>query len=164
MRIVALLFPFLCITGALADPVREIEITSTPPRDGQLIMDVRLTPGQTAQYEKLTFECVLRQEFPSEATHRKRELNIHEPAAFTYRRKDVKMVEDLDTHINFKVPISFDRLVEIYGQTTFNTNFPVTVSRVVISAMSKALSWSYDIPANGVHRPPFPNKTASSLP
>lgn len=164
MRIVALLLPFLCLTGALADPVREIEITATPPRDGQLIMDVRLTPGQTAHYDKMTFDCVLRQEFPSEATHGNREKAVHEPASFTYRRKDVKMVEDLDTHISFKVPVGIDRLVEMYGLTTFNTNFPVTVSRVVISAASKAFSWSYDIPASGVHKPPFQNKTASSVP
>lgn len=164
MRIAALLLPFLFLTRAMADPVREIEITSTPPKDGLLIVDVRITPGQTAQYERMTFDCVLRQEFPSEATHLKRETKVHEPAFFTYRRKDIKMVEDLDTHISFKVPVSIGRLMEIYGITTFNTNFPVSVSRIVISASSKTLSWTYDIPANGVHKPPFPNKTASSLP
>lgn len=148
---------FLLACGACAEPVREVEITSNPPENGQQILNVRITPGQTVTYEKITIDCVLHQEFPSESTHKNREIKIHEPAVFTHRRKDVKMVEELDVNISFRVPVGMNRLMEIYGMTAFNTNYPVTVSRMIISATSKGGSWSYEIPASGAHKPPFPS-------
>ncbi len=145
-----------------AEPVREVEITSTPLDKGQQILNIRFTPGLTVQYEKITIDCVLHQEFPSEATHKAGGIKIHEPATFTYRRKDVRMVEDLDTHISFRVPTGMDRLMEMYGPTAFNTNFPVCVSRVIISASSTSTTWSCELPASGTHKPPFkkPSPTA----
>lgn len=156
MRSVA---PVLTVTllavAALADPVREIEITPNPPEKDQQILNIRFTPGETVEYEKVTFDCVFHQEFPSEATFKTNSLTVHEPATFTYRRKDVKMVEDLDTHISFRVPLGLDVLVEKYGQTTFNTNYPVSISKIVITASGKACTWSCELPATGLHKPPF---------
>lgn len=147
----------LTLATAGAEPVREIEITSNPPdpATGQQLFNVRLTPDETAEYERISFDCVLRQAFTDQATHTKSSMKIHEPAVFTYRRKDVKMVQDLDTHISFRIPVGHQRLQEIFGQTAFNTNYPVTVDRMVITTSGPQLSWTNEVPASGVHRPPF---------
>lgn len=155
---IAITLGFVSCHIALAEPVREIEITSTPPENGQQTFTVRFTPDETAEYDKVSFDCILQQVFTNEATHQAKGLKIHEPGVFTYRRKDVKMVTDLDAHISFRVPVSLDRLQEIYGQTAFNTNHPVTVARMVITASGPQLNWSCEIPASGIHRPPFPTK------
>jgi hypothetical protein len=141
---------------ASADPVREVEIVPDPVQDGQQTFDVCLTPGESRTYDKLTFVCVLHQEFPKATTDQRTGLQIHEPAVFTYRRRDVKMVEDLDVHVSFKVPLSLERLKDIYGVTTFNTNYPVTVSKMTISASVKdATVWSFEVKAGGRHTPVF---------
>lgn len=161
MRMTFVALAALLGSRALAEPVREIEITAVPPENGQQILNVRFTPGQTVTYDKITLDCVLHQEFPSDATHKPKEQKVHEPVVFTYRRKDVKMVEELDVHISFRVPVGMDRLMDIYGLTAFNTNYPVTVSRVVITASAKEGAWSCEIPATGIHRPPFPAPAAN---
>jgi hypothetical protein len=157
---IAITLGFMSCCVALAEPVREIEITSTPPENGQQTFTVRFTPDETVEYEKLSFDCVLQQAFTNEATDQAKGLKIHEPGVFTYRRKDVKMVTDLDANISFRVPVSLDRLQEIYGQTAFNTNHPVRVARMVITASGPLSTWSCEIPAEGVHHPPFPVKKA----
>lgn len=158
---IAITLGFVSCHIALAEPVREIEITSTPPENGQQTFTVRFTPDETAEYDKVSFDCILQQVFTNQATHQAKGLKIHEPGVFTYRRKDVKMVTDLDAHISFRVPVSLDRLQEIYGQTAFNTNHPVTVARMVITASGPQLNWSCEIPASGIHHPPFPTKKAA---
>jgi hypothetical protein len=142
--------------ASLAEPVREVEVTPDPVRDGQQTFDVCLTPGETRTYDKLTIDCVLHQEFPKATTDQQAGTQVHEPAVFTYRRREVKMVEELDVHISFKVPMSFERLKEIYGATTFNTNYPVTVSRLVVTALVKDVKvWSFEVKAEGRQTPVF---------
>jgi hypothetical protein len=155
---IALLLGLTVWFPAHAEPVREIEITSIPPDNGQQLFTVRFTPNETLLYDKVTFECVLRQEFAEETTHQNKGTKIHEPANFTYTRKDVKMVEDLDNFISFRIPVSHPRLQDIFGPTAFNTNHPVTVARMTISASGKQATWSCEIPASGISRPPFPTK------
>ena len=157
-RIAIAAFGFLTAAfTTLAGPLTEVEITPDPVRDGQQTFDVRLTPGETRTYDKLTFDCVLHQEFPKTTTDQRSGTQIHEPAVFTYRRRDVKMVEELDVHISFQIPISLERLTEIYGATTFNTNYPVTVSRMTISAAQKNDTvWSFEFKAGGVFTPGTP--------
>lgn len=156
--VVAMIIGSTLFNTTLAEPVREIDVSSTPPENGQQTFTIRFTPDETFSCDKVTFDCTYQQAFTNEATGQKRELKTHEPGVFTYRRKDVKMVADLDNYISFRVPISLDRLVEIYGPTAFNTNHPVSVARICITASGEQTTWSCEIPASGTHRPPFPVK------
>ena len=141
---------------SLAEPVREVTIVPDPVQNGIQVFDVCLTPGETQTYDKLTFDCVLHQEFPQSTTEKRNGIQVHEPAVFTYRRNEVKMVEDLDVHVSFRVPVSIERLREIYGATTFNVNFPVSVPRMKISALvNNIVIWSFEVKAEGRHTPVF---------
>lgn len=147
------LFALSCGT-AISEPVRQVEITPDPPDNGQQVFTIRFTPGETKTYDLVTFTCVLRQEFASATTDRRTGNVVHEPESFVYRRKDLKMVDDLDCHVSFRVPVGLDRLKGIYGDTAFYTNAPVTVPRMTIAAFQKKqMIWSFEVPANGIHKP-----------
>jgi hypothetical protein len=154
-RIAAILPAFLAMTlGLSAGPISEYEITSDPVQDGMLTFDVRFTPGETHDYDKLTFDCVLHQEFPKTTTDRQSGVQVNEPAVFTYRRRDIRMVEELDVHIAFKVPVSVERLKEIFGLTAFNAKYPVTVPRIAVTAeIGGKKAWSMVCETTGVHKP-----------
>jgi hypothetical protein len=156
MRRITAVLPGVLVLAAIgvAGPVSEVEITPDPPLDGLQTFDVRFTPGETRTYDKLTFDCVLRQEFPKNTTDQRSGVQVHEPEVFTYRRRDVKMVEELDVHVAFKVPVSTDRLKEIFGLTAFNTNYPVTVPRMTITAEAGGKKvWSLVCETKGILRP-----------
>lgn len=141
---------FKCLAG----PLTEVEITPDPVQNGSQILTFRMTPGETRTYDVLVFDCVYHQEFVPKTSDRTDQKKVHEPQAFTVRRRDVKMVEDLDVNISFRVPVDLDRLKEIYGPTAFDPEHPVTISRVKISAMvSGVVVWWYEFEAKGVHRP-----------
>lgn len=138
-----------------ADPLREIEITADKPENGQQVFTVRMTPGETVQCDKLTFDCVYHQEYQSQTSDQKKKTESRDPASFTYRRKDIKLVDDLDSFVSFRVPISMQRLVDIYGESAFNTNVAVRVSKMIITAVVEDKPiWTYEVEAKGLHKPP----------
>ena len=137
-----------CLGGA----IEEVEITPDPPFDGQQVFTVRLRPATTQICDKIVFDCFLRQEFNWELTNQERRVKANE-AMFTYRRKDVKLVEDLDYYISFRVPVSMDKLINIYGVTAFRTNAPVSVTRMRISGIvGHDTVWSFETEAKGLHQ------------
>ena len=147
------MFLMACVAVAAAGPVREFEITPDPVQGDQQVFTVRITPGETRVYDKMLFECIYHQEFASQTTEAQGSKVIHEPESFTYRRRDVKLVDDLDTHISFRVPISRAKLTEMFGPTAFNTNAPVTIAHMVISAFTaEGKAWSYDLKAEGLRK------------
>lgn len=138
----------------LAGPLTEVEITPDPVQNGSQIFTLRMTPGETRTYDVLVFDCVYHQEFVPKTSDRTDRKKAHEPQAFTVRRRDVKMVEELDVNISFRVPIALDRLKEMYGPNAFDPEHPVTISRIKISAMnSGVVVWWYEFDAKGLHRP-----------
>jgi hypothetical protein len=148
-----------CLAVALAgrlvlgsEPVREIEITRDPEVRGKTIYTVRMMPSETRSYDAITFECVYHQEFPWIDTRGRKSMKVHEPVTFTHRRADIKLVNDLDAYVNFRVPTSREQLDRIYGPKVFNKEHPVTVARIKMTAVSKGEKvWSYDLEAPGKH-------------
>ncbi|MEI6563695.1 MAG: hypothetical protein WCO42_05230 [bacterium] len=145
-----------------AGPVNEIEVTPDPPRNGSQIFTLRFNPGETLTYEKLTFDCTYRQSFPSQTSDQPTGLKIIEPEVFTYRSHDVKMVENLDCHVSFRVPLDIHKLQEIYGEHSFNTNYPAVVSKIKVTASEKEnVLWSYVLKPEGLHE--FPSAVTNAV-
>ena len=141
------------VVAAAAGPLREIEITPDPVLGETQVFTVRMTPGETCLYDKMLFQCFYHQEFKSQATDTQGAKVVHEPEFFTYRRRDIKLVDDLDTHISFRVPISTAKLIDMFGLTAFNTNAPVTIAHMVISAYTnEGRAWSYDLKADELRK------------
>lgn len=148
----------LWVAGALAchaGPLSEVEITQDPVQNGSQITTVRMTPGETRLLDTLVFDCVYHQDFVSRTSDQSPSWVNHEPAVFTVRRKEVKLVEELDVNVSFRVPVAMERLVEMYGPTAFKAGTPVTVSRIRISALVKGVVlWRYEFDAKGLYRNP----------
>ena len=143
-----------CVLTGQAGPLTEVEITPDPVQNGSQIFTLRMTPGETRTIDTLVFECVYHQEFVPRTSDQSSSKIAHEPEVFTVRRKDVKMIEELDVNISFRVPISLARLTEMYGTTAFNPAIPVTVSRIRVSAVVKGdVIWRYEFDAKGLHKP-----------
>ncbi len=139
--------------AALSGPIREIEISPDPVQGGKQVFTVRIRPSETHVCERIVIECAYHQELPwvdaSGASYTK----TNEPAAFTYRRPDVRLVDDLDCFISFTVPVSLARLRETYGPTLFDPAQPITISRLRIDGISDGVAkWSYVLEARGLHR------------
>lgn len=133
--------------------LQEIEITSEPERKGKKDFTVRILPGKTHDCDKIIFECIYHQEFPWEDARGRKYTKIHEPVTFKYRRRDIKLVDDLDTYVSFRVPISMKRLATAHGRKVFNKNYPVSVARLKIKAVSgNQTRWSHELKATGVHK------------
>lgn len=149
--------------GCQAGPLTEVEITPDPVQNGSQIFTVRMTPGETRTYELLTFDCIYHQEFIPRTSDPKTQKKVHEPEVFTVRRKDVKMVEELDVNISFRVPLDLAKLQEMYGLNAFNPEHPITVSRMRISAIkSGVVVWWYEFEADGLHKPKETGAEAAS--
>jgi len=139
-----------CIANA--GPISEIEVTPDPVKNGQQIFTFRFSPAETHTYELIIFECTYRQEFPSPSSYLPVGGKIIEPATFSYRSHDVKMVDSLDCNISFRVPIDIQKLAEIYGEHLFNTNYPAVVSRIKVTAFEKeTVLWSHELKPEGLH-------------
>lgn len=138
---------------AVAGPVREIEITPDPPDGGQQIFNIRFTPGETRVYDRIVFDCVYHQEYVSQATDSAGSKLVNEQYSFTYRAKDIKLVDDLDKNIAFRVPIGLARMKEMFGLTAFTTNAPITIAQIRITAFTaEGQAWTYKLPASGLHK------------
>jgi hypothetical protein len=71
------------------------------------------------------------------------------------------MVEELDLNLSFRAPVSYARLAEAYGASTFRTNAPVVIDRLRISGeRGEARLWQQELKAPGKYeikaRPPRP--------
>ncbi|MEM4247958.1 MAG: hypothetical protein QXH80_01715 [Candidatus Nanoarchaeia archaeon] len=133
-----------------AQEIRVLEITTEPEDTGKVIYTLKITPGKTEDIDLLTFECVYHQEFPFEDSSGKKYTKIHEPESFVYKEKNVRLVEELDKDFNFRVPLDLKLLVPIYGDKTFNLNYPVTVSTIKIKATKGGKKlWEYKVKAQG---------------
>lgn len=152
------------VLGTLhAGPVSEIEVTPDPVKNGQQIFTVKFVPSQTYTYDKLVFDCTYRQEFPNPSSHQPTGTKVIEPAVFTYRTRDVKMVDSLDCNISFRVPIEVNKLLEIYGPHSFNTNYPAVVSKIKVTASDREVAlWSYELKPGGLHE--YPEATSTNKP
>jgi hypothetical protein len=138
---------------SLAEPIREAELTCEPPVGDKQIFTIRLRPGMNQECDALVFDCYYRQVFLWEMTNEPTALRVHEPEFFTYKRKNVKLVEDLDRYISFWVPAGMETLRTIYGDTAFKTNCPVSVGHIVISAIvTNTTLWTLDLGTNGVQK------------
>lgn len=138
------------LAGAVG--VKLVEVTSDPPvASGKQVWSFRFTPAQTRDYEQIVFECVLRQEYTRRGSDGSVRKVSAEPARFVHREKNVRMVEDLDKHISFWVPLGMRDIQQAYGKL-FQTNAPVTVSRFRISAIADGQeAWKIEVPNAGVH-------------
>jgi len=131
---------------------QEIEILSEPAPKGHEDYSVRFTPAKTHRCSRIVFECVYRQRFPWKRADGKRVMKIHEPARFTYTRKAVKAVNDLDVQVSFRVPVTLEHLQRIYGKKTFNAKVPVVVDRVALRGYNGTNTlWSYELTTPGKH-------------
>ena len=137
-----------------AGPLTEVEITPDPVQNGTQIITLRMTPGETETLDLLVFDCVYHQEFVAQTSDQDSRKKVHEPEVFTVRRKDVKMVEELDVNISFRVPVDMAKLSEMYGSTAFNPKYPVTISRIKVSAVrGGVVVWWYEFDAKGLYKP-----------
>jgi len=130
--------------------LREVEIKVDPEEDGKKIYSFRFMPDRTLKYDFIEFECFYRQEFPWEDVRGRKYTKIHEPVTFTYRCKNIRLVNDLDAYIHFRVPTSRKRLVKIHGEKAFNKEAPITVNRFRITGKAgKKVIWNLVLAAGG---------------
>jgi hypothetical protein len=135
---------------ALADWIRVIEIVADPVKDGERIYTFRFAPERTQDYDYISFECVYHQEIPWVNPRGEKYIKIHEPVTFTYRRKNVRLVADLDYYISFRVPFDYEDLCNRHGPNVFHANYPITVSRIKVTAVTNNVpAWSIELPSEG---------------
>lgn len=134
--------------GEMQPPfLRVAEITVDPPEKEQQVVSVRMTPGVTRNYTLLRFECVYRQEYDWTNSVGTAQRRVDEPVRFAYDRDNVKLTDDLDAYVSFKMPIGIELLRSRFGATAFRTGVPVTVPRIRIEARDgETTAWAYEVP------------------
>jgi len=127
-----------------------------PLPSGVQILQLRMTPSETATYTRILFICRLRQEFPYKGSDNKTVQRVLEPADFTHREDAVRMTAELDYYVNIRLPLQEEELVKAYGKRTFRAGIPVTVSKVRVEARDESglTLWSVDAPVGQVTRFP----------
>jgi hypothetical protein len=143
-------FAFACLLAfPMASPAqwfREVQVSSEPELNGKKDYTVKFAPQKTHDCERIVFECVYHQEFPWEDVRGKKYTKVSEPVVFTYRRLDVKFVNELDNYLSFKVPVSLPLLEEAYGPRVFNKQHPVSIPRIRIAAyVQDKPIWAYEL-------------------
>jgi hypothetical protein len=135
VRSLLFLFGFVAVAAMAIDDLREAEMTVEPePEIGKAIYTFRFLPAKTQVVEKLVFECVYRQKFMVENSRGEKFEKIHEPEVFKYERKQEKFVDELDLYLNFRIPISRERIVQAFGKNIFNEQAEIVVDRVRVTA------------------------------
>ena len=153
----AVLFALAAAVHTRAAPVKEWEIKlDEAPVSGKQVVSCRFTPGETKDYDVLIFECALRQEYVKKDSTGKERRRVVEPATFTYREQAVRMVEALDKHLSFWVPVGVEQVREAFGDTLFVADAPVTISKLKVTAMSGGEAvWTLEgKPGSGALTPP----------
>ncbi len=149
------------ISAGAAAPVREWDARKDgAPADGKQVLSVRLAPTATKEYEMLVFEIPLRQSYERTDSLGKTTRRTTEPAVFVYREKNVRLVQDLDKHISFWVPVALNLVREAFGETLF-VDAPVLIQTVRITAMVNGVKeWTIEAPLDGSVCRPKPDKSA----
>ncbi len=137
----------VCIAATAAPyKILELNIVREEEGTGKTIFTVHMLPGETKKFDKIEYIVVYHQDFPFEDSRGNKYHKIHEPAKFKYTRRDVKLVEDLDNYVNFRVPTSRERLRIIYGQFAFHAKYPITEPRMIIRAYEDGeIAWEQEI-------------------
>lgn len=136
-----LLFAALSLTalsafGAKSPFFKEMEISREDEGEiGKAIYTVRLLPAESQTVDKLIFECQYRQTFPWENSRGEKMIKKHEPGTFKYQRKNERLTNDLDCHVNFRLPMSLELVKKMHGDRVFRDGVPVTVSRMTITGI-----------------------------
>ncbi len=126
------------------------EVTLGPVERGHQTVSVRLSPGVTRSYDRLRIECVYRQQFEWTDSAGKVRTRVHEPVRFAHERETVRLTQDLDLHVSFRMPIDVHLLRERYGTSTFRPDVAVQVPRVRLLALEGGKTlWAYDVPTSG---------------
>jgi hypothetical protein len=149
-----ILFLITAISSLVADDINilELKVTREDEDTGKSIFTIRTLPGKTVVYDKIDYKITYHQEFDFEDSRGNKYHKIHEPAVFKYSAKNVKMVEDLDNYINFRVPVSRERLKVIYGTLTFHPKYPISIPQIEITAFfKKKLVWKYTVKVNEIY-------------
>jgi hypothetical protein len=147
VRAVALLAILLGgLAAAAIDDLREAEMTIEPePEIGKAIYTFRFLPAKSQVADKLTFECIYRQVFTVENSRGETFEKIHEPEVFKVERRNEKFVDELDLYINFRVPISRERIVQAFGKGIFNEQAEISIDRVRVTAtVGGKKAWSME--------------------
>ncbi|MBN1865639.1 MAG: hypothetical protein JW808_12145 [Victivallales bacterium] len=117
--------------------IEELQVTREDEDNGKSIFTVFIRPGETMRLDKIEYLVPYHQSFPFEDSRGNSYTKTHEPAVFKYTRQKVKLVEDLDDHVNFRVPVSFGRLKVIYGNLTFHPDYPILIPQIKIVAYNR---------------------------
>lgn len=151
--ILGLVLVSLMASAARGDEwLRTVKIAVEKPDDGQQIFNICLTPNKSVAYDQLIFECVYKQEIPWQDAKGRRQTKVPEPVFFTYRRAPAKLVADLDCNISFRVPVSYERLSQMFAEHTFATNAPITVDRIrIFGERGDARLWEQDFKVPGTY-------------
>lgn len=129
--------------------IQELEVTREDEGTGKSIFTTHMLPGETRKFDKIDYILTYHQQFPFEDSRGRKYVKIHNPAEFKYSRKKVKLVEDLDHFVNFRVPVSRERLKIIYGKLTFHPKFPITIPNIKIQAYDDGeLVWEHVVKVN----------------
>lgn len=115
--------------------VTAVEVSLDPRTEKErIVVNSSFTPVDTVEYDRIVYKCTLRQviRIPKKGGGFKNK--IYEPIKFKYVRRDVRMIEELEKHIHFPVPVGLEELRDKYGRLTFKFDQPVTVSHVEITA------------------------------
>lgn len=149
---------YVCVFGSLlmaldivadVSKIKELDITREDEDTGKSIFSVHILPGETKKFDKIEYILTYHQEFPFEDSRGGKYQKIHDPAEFKYTRAKVKLVEDLDHYVNFRVPVSRDRLKIIYGILTFHPKYPITIPEIKIQAFDDGeLAWEHVVKIN----------------
>ena len=129
---------FAIVTTAISayagEWLQTVELKAAPEKDGEIEFTVRFTPSKTVQYSLIEFTSVYQQTFPfKDSLGRKRNKTI-EPVKYSYKRRNIKLVDDLDSYVIFRTPINVAKLNDTYGAKTFVENAPVKVDRILMTA------------------------------
>ena len=155
-RVVSAAFAALAAAASLAfagEWLDEVEITLDEPTVDQQIVNVRIAPTKTFDYDQLRFECVYRQELPTKDASGKSKVKVVEPVTFVYRRQDARLVQELDFYCSFRAPYGLDKLVETYGKGVFGPDAPVVIDRIKIAGIKDgAPLWQEVLKAPGLHK------------
>ncbi len=120
--------------GYAEDPLKTFSASVDQPERGRQTVTVRMIPSATRTYDELLFEAVLGQRFMFKRADGSRKMRTFKPATFTYRDKNVRLVEDLEKYISFRVPVGQDEAKKAFGVKTFRDGVVIEILEIKIEA------------------------------
>ena len=113
--------------------ISEILVTREDEESGKSIFTVRMLVDKSTTLDRIDYEIIYHQDFPFEDSRGNKYHKVNEPVVFKYSAKNVKMTADIDSYVNFRVPVNRERLKIIYGNRTFHPDYPITIPRIKIT-------------------------------